>query len=217
MRRGTVATTFLTLVFGSIAACSAPSDVDLPNDAADATTNEVATDASFPTDAGAPTITLCAKYGGYPAVEVVVDHAVAAVAADCRINAFFLTLSADKLTHVVECLKLQVGAAMGCDGLKYAGSSDTSGVACRSMTDAHKGLGVTAADFSAFVETVEISLRHDGVTIPDLVPIDSFLNATQSLIVEQPETGTDDKSTCDAGAPEISGETAVVDAAADGG
>ena len=170
--------TFFLAPLGLMAAlavgCSASSD-------SSTTTPDAAIESS--TDAPA-TQTLCVQYGGYDTVKAVVDHAVAAVAADCRINTFFTSLTPAKLTHVVECLKIQIGNVMACDGVRYAGATDSSGVACRSMADAHKGLAISDGDFKAFVETVAGSLAADKVAAADIATLGVALNGTHDDVVD---------------------------------
>src|SRR5687767_1598748 len=52
--------------------------------------------------------TLCDKYGGPDAVAgVIKNQVIGEIAADCRINVFFTTLSEDGLTRVSDCLAIQ--------------------------------------------------------------------------------------------------------------
>ena len=86
---------------------------------------------------------LCEKYGGPDSVAMVVQGVVAEIAGDCRVNTFFTSLTADELGHVGECLTTQVQELFGCEGVTYAGSEDSKGVACRDMKTAHMGMGVS--------------------------------------------------------------------------
>jgi hypothetical protein len=208
------------LVFVTALGCSSPAgDMDA-TDGGDAATEVGPADTSFPSDGEAETTTtttsLCAKYGGVDAVRILVGHAADALGADCRINPFFAALTPAQGQHLEDCLKTQIANALGCDGVKYAGSTDTAGVACRSMSDAHKGLGVTTADFDAYVETVLSSLILDGIAAEDLVPISAFLNGTSAVIVENPSVNYS-KYGCDGGVSAPDAVTSIDAAKGKGG
>jgi hypothetical protein len=117
-------------------------------------------------DGGATT--LCDKYGGKAGVQGAVAAAVDRVAGDCRINTFFTTLEPAQLTHVVQCLTIQSQELFGCAGVTYLGSRDALNVPCRSMTEAHRELNISAADFDAFIEDVVAGLTTAGVSAADI-------------------------------------------------
>lgn len=90
------------------------------------------------------------RLGGQPAVAAVVDDFVANVAADNRINHFFTSAAGDpeEMKHFKQMLNDQICEATG-GGCKYTG---------KSMPDAHKGMAITDADFTALVEDLKKSL-----------------------------------------------------------
>ncbi|MFO0747774.1 MAG: hypothetical protein U1F43_19230 [Myxococcota bacterium] len=87
---------------------------------------------------------------------------------DCRINTFFTSLTPTELDHVVQCLSIQVEGLFGCEGVSYAGSKDSNGVACRSMVEAHTGLKISQGDFDALIEDVVSGLSAAGVAEADI-------------------------------------------------
>ncbi|HMJ16220.1 MAG TPA: hypothetical protein VK524_32625, partial [Polyangiaceae bacterium] len=105
---------------------------------------------------------------GKAGVQSAVNAAVSAVAGDCRINTFFTTLPETQLTHVVQCLTIQTQELFGCAGVSYLGSRDMAGVACRTMTEAHRDLNISDADFDAFIEDVVAGLTTAGVSSEDI-------------------------------------------------
>jgi hypothetical protein len=142
-------------------------------------------------DAGNPAPSLCAKYGGAGVVDSVVKNQVlGAIADDCRINVFFTSLTSDGLTRVADCLSIQVQELFGCEGVVYAGSEASNGLACRSMADAHLGLGISAGDFNALIEDVVAGLTAAGVEAADIGAAAPALLGMQDDIVEDSDEGT---------------------------
>jgi len=96
---------------------------------------------------GAPaaTASLYDRLGGKDAITAVIDDFVANVAADTRINARFAKTD---IPHLKQMLVDQVCQATG-GPCTYAG---------KSMPDAHKGMHITEADFTALVEDLTRSL-----------------------------------------------------------
>ena len=86
------------------------------------------------------------RLGGKKGITAVVDDFVARVAADKRINHFFANTN---IPHLKKCVVNQICEATG-GPCKYT---------CRSMKDAHAGMGVTTADFNAFVEDLVATLN----------------------------------------------------------
>ena len=85
------------------------------------------------------------RLGGKPAITAVVDDFVANVAADSRINGRFANANIPRLkTMLVD----QVCEASG-GPCKYSGQS---------MPDAHRGMNITDAEFTALVEDLVKSL-----------------------------------------------------------
>lgn len=90
------------------------------------------------------------RLGGKPAIVAVVDQFVGNVAGDARIGHFFATTEpvAFKASLVEQLCEATGGPC------KYKG---------RDMRTAHKGLGITDADFSALVEDLATALDEKGV------------------------------------------------------
>jgi hemoglobin len=101
---------------------------------------------------------LFTRLGGKKAITAVVDEFVKNCATDTRINKFFAEAAKDpaRLQKFKTNLVNQICQASG-GPCKYAG---------KNMKDAHKGMGVTDADFSALVEDLVKALDkfHVGAT-----------------------------------------------------
>jgi hemoglobin len=140
---------------------------------------------------------LCTKYGGKASVATMVrDRIIPAVAADCRINAFFAGLSEPELEHVQDCLVIQMQQYFGCPGSSYAGSMDSNGQSCRSMREAHLGLSISAGDMEAFLEDVASALTLAGVDAEDIAEVAAILTPLETDIVEQAELSTPSQDMC---------------------
>ncbi|MCA9627719.1 MAG: hypothetical protein KC766_08640 [Myxococcales bacterium] len=140
---------------------------------------------------------LCEKYGGANNVaSVVKDNVFPAIAGDCRISAWFTSLTDNMQTHVLECLTIQTQEVFGCAGVTYAGSS-SSVAPCRSMSEAHANLGISDADFDALIEDVAAGLTEAGVEAADIQAAAPVLLGLKSDIVED-TSGTNTKATCPA-------------------
>jgi hypothetical protein len=145
------------------------------------------------------TETLCAKYGGAANVATVIStKVIPEIAGDCRINTFFTSLSTAGLNHVVECLSIQAQELFSCPGITYAGSRDSAGVACRSMTEAHRGLGISKGDFDALITDVVAGLTEAGVAQADIQMAAPALLGLEGAIVENDST-SNSKAACDGG------------------
>lgn len=139
---------------------------------------------------------LCDKYGGADAVaSVVSDNIIATFVADCRISTHFTELGADLLQHVGECLTIQVQELFGCAGIHYEGAQSSFGSQCRSMVEAHQGLGISKGDFDALIEDVVTGLTEAGVSADDIGAAAPALLGLEGDIVE--DTTTDNtKAMC---------------------
>ena len=147
-----------------------------------------------------PQQSLCEKYGGEDNVATVVEmNVIGAIAADCRISAHFTELPADDFTHVVECLTTQVQELFGCEGIIYAGSESSTGMPCRSMIEAHAGLGISKGDFDALIEDVVSGLTEAGVEDADIAAAAPALLSLEDAIVED-ESTAETKAACAGGA-----------------
>ncbi len=143
---------------------------------------------------------LCAKYGGAANVAQVVSQNVIldSIAADCRISAFFTMLSESAFHRVNDCLTIQVQELFGCDGIHYEGAKSRDGLVCRSMLDAHAGVGISDGDFDALIEDVVKGLQSAGVEQADIDAAAPALLGLRSSIVEQ-QDASNDLAICSAG------------------
>lgn len=116
--------------------------------------------------------------GGKKAIAAVVDLFVGNVAADAKINSFFKADVADpaKLKKFKNNLVDQICEAAG-GPCKYKG---------KSMKDAHKGMGVSTADFNALVGDLVAALDKAGVKTADKNALLGVLGPMKSDIVEKP-------------------------------
>jgi len=116
--------------------------------------------------------TLYDRLGGKDAITAVVDEFVSRVAADNRINRFFASTDIKMLRmHLVN----QICEASG-GPCKYTG---------RSMKDAHKGMGISGADFNALVEDLVGALDKFKVAKADKDQLLGVLGPMQKDIVEK--------------------------------
>ena len=112
------------------------------------------------------------QLGGIKAITAVVDDFTARVAADKRINMFFAHTD---IPHFKECFVNQLCEGTG-GPCKYT---------CRSMKDAHAGMGVTTADFNALVEDLVATLNQFKVGKTQQDALLAILGPMQKDIVEK--------------------------------
>lgn len=113
------------------------------------------------------------RLGGQKAIVAVVDEFVARVVADKRINSFFAKTDAVKLkANLVD----QICQASG-GPFKYKG---------KDMKTAHKGMGVSTADFNALVEDLVGALDKFKVGKTEKDELLSVLGPMKKDIVEKP-------------------------------
>ena len=115
--------------------------------------------------------------GGKKAITAVVDDFVTRCATDPRIANFFKPDLADKkkLTHFKMELVNQICSAAG-GPCTYTG---------KSMKEAHKGMGVSSADFGALVEDLVATFNKIGVKKADQDALLGVLGPMKSDIVEK--------------------------------
>jgi len=116
--------------------------------------------------------------GEKKAIVAVVDLFVANVAADAKINAFFKADVADpkKLAKFKGNLVDQICEAAG-GPCKYKD---------KNMKAAHKGMGISGADFGALVNDLVAALDKAGVKAADKAALLGVLGPMKSDIVEKP-------------------------------
>jgi hemoglobin len=120
----------------------------------------------------APQKSLYERLGGKDAITAVVDDFVANVAADKRINGFFAKADVPRLKrNLVD----QICQATGGPCI-YTG---------KDMRTAHKGMGITDADFSALVEDLKKSLDKFKVPAKEQGELLGALGSLKPQIVGQ--------------------------------
>ncbi len=143
--------------------------------------------------------TLCAKYGGPDAIKgAITQHVIPAIAADCRVNGFFASLSNDQLTRLSDCLSIQAQELFACEGITYAGAEASNGLQCRSMAAAHAGLGISGGDFDALIEDVVAGLGAAGVEADDIGAAAPALLGLKGDITEAPNDNDPSAPICSA-------------------
>jgi hemoglobin len=118
------------------------------------------------------------RLGGKKAITAVVDEFVANVAADARINKFFVLTASDpkRMATFKGNLVDQICQAGG-GPCTYAG---------KSMKEAHAGMGISTADFNALVEDLVKALDKLKVGEKEKNELLSVLGPMKSDIVEKP-------------------------------
>lgn len=120
----------------------------------------------------APQKSLYERLGGKDAITAVVDDFVANVAADKRINGFFAKADVPRLKrNLVD----QICQATG-GPCTYTG---------KDMRTAHKGMGITDADFNALVEDLKKSLDKFKVPAKEQGELLGALGSLKPQIVGQ--------------------------------
>jgi len=115
--------------------------------------------------------------GGLPAIKAVVDQFVANVGADKRINKFFTATVADPMRLATFKTNLVNLICQGTGGpCKYTG---------KSMKEAHKGMGITDADFNALVGDLVAALNKFKVKAQDQKDLLAILGPMKPDIVGQ--------------------------------
>jgi hemoglobin len=123
--------------------------------------------------------TLYERLGGAAAIRAVIDDFVARCAGDSRINRKFARTDVVRLKAM---LVEQVSSATG-GKVQYTG---------RSMSETHRGMGVTAGEFDALVEDLVATLNKFDVPEKGRAELLGILGPLRGDIVEveSPETGT---------------------------
>jgi hypothetical protein len=140
---------------------------------------------------GAP---LCTKYPNGPAlVAKVTSDLLDALNADCRVSAYFIAPKSGA-AHVSQCLQSQISTFFQCPGATYG--TDQAGKVCRSMADAHKGMGLRSADFDAFIANLIAVLKKNGIANDDITAILPTFTGTKAAIVPNPKGLGNSQCTC---------------------
>ncbi|MEO6417921.1 MAG: hypothetical protein ABIP39_00840, partial [Polyangiaceae bacterium] len=110
----------------------------------------------------------CGRAGGIAGITAINADAMTRLAADCRIGPYFTGLDATKTAHMSDCMVNYLAEVLVCPGSTYSGSKDKAGVACKSMGEGHKNMGITGDDQTAFALVYVDSLH----TQPGLLTTD---------------------------------------------
>ncbi len=125
-----------------------------------------------------PTAALWDRLGGEKAVRVVVDKLVAAAAEDPKVNFFRdgkVKLDGKGVDHLKQMLVELISSASG-GPLKYSG---------KSMKEAHKGMGITDAEFNALAGHLVAVLKGLKVPEADINELVGAVEKTRGDIVEK--------------------------------
>ena len=150
--------------------------VDPSTGTTDATTTDETT-------TGGVVSTLCTRLGGMAegGIPALVTGFFGKVIVDERINGYFLNSDIDA-GAIGMCVIDQLGALAQCEGVAYG---------CKSMKDAHMGLGIAQQDFDDFVMDFvaaydEHAAAHPDLTAQDKTDIADALGGMAADIVEDP-------------------------------
>ncbi|MGZ5970936.1 MAG: hypothetical protein ACXWP4_24870 [Polyangiales bacterium] len=199
----------LVATLASVACFRFKEEAPTPTVTDDAAATETAT---VPDAQGETAPTMCDRYGGFATAEKAATATIAKVSADCRIDRFFLGLSTDQVTHIRECLALQLGSIMRCsrDGVrvKYP-NLDSKGVQCKDMRTSHqgKGLAIFAEDFDAFVDDTVDSLAEQKLSAEDLAAVADVLKFERTDVQNPiPDAGRGEACVPEGGTPDTSAD-----------
>ncbi len=128
--------------------------------------------------------TLYDRLGGEEGITTVVTNAVVnRIAADPKINAYFLNSSVD-VGIVIGCLVDQLGNISG-------GPQEYPNANCRDMKTSHEGLGISDADFNDLAGHFVDEMAANGVAQADIDAVVAALTGMHDDIVEDaPGTAT---------------------------
>lgn len=129
-------------------------------------------------DADPPDETLYERLGGEAGIEAVVEDFLARVDGDEKINGYFRNTSVDG-GRLERCLVKQIGNATGGP---QAYPDPAAG--CRSMAEAHAGLGISTVDFNDLVAHLVDALEDAGVAAADIETITGVLDGVRGDVVE---------------------------------
>jgi hypothetical protein len=142
--------------------------------------------------------TMCDRYGG----RAVADNAMAALVtklkADCRVDRYFLSMTADRLTHMQECMATQLAWIMRCPGVKLP-ATDSKGAECKDIHQSHKGLGIHNEDFDAMLDDILATLTDAKLSPADLTAIADALRIQRTDVVNPGDAGRGDACIIDTG------------------
>ena len=131
--------------------------------------------------------TLYEILGGEAGLTAAVTAFVGAVAADPKINGYFLNDTVD-IDHVILCLTKQFAELAGSPDHVYPDEGDPADEdGCRNMTDSHAGLGISTADFNDLVGHLVDVLTGAGLSESIIGIVGGALGGLATVIVEDPD------------------------------
>jgi hemoglobin len=123
----------------------------------------------------APPPSLYQRLGGKDGVAAVIESFVGNVSADKRINKLFAKTTGPKLDHFKQMLAEQICSVTD-GGCTYSG---------KNMKDAHKGMGISEAQFMALVEDLALALEEKQVSKDDEAELLNKLATLKDDVVEK--------------------------------
>ena len=164
-------TTAVFVAFAALVACGAKKP-PMPTEPPVA---EVVADAGEPAaEDAAPPSTLYDRLGGKDGVAAVVDSFAKNVLTDPRVNKPFKK-SKDGLEHFKQMMEEQI-CQLAAGPCQYSG---------KPMKDAHKGMGISDAQFDAVVEDLKLALDEKGVSEQDKSELFAAIAPMKGDIVEK--------------------------------
>jgi truncated hemoglobin YjbI len=131
--------------------------------------------------------TLFHRLGRTAGIAAFVDNLFARAKADARVNAYFLNSSVD-MAKMARCLVIQISAMSGSPQHTYPGEGEPpSAEGCRSTSQAHAGLGMSAADFDNLMGHLRVALNVAGVAAEDAADLMALMEALDDAVVEDPD------------------------------
>ncbi len=118
------------------------------------------------------------RLGGKEGVAFVVDEFLKNVAADTRVNKLFAKTKGDRLEKLKASLGDQICEVAG-GPCKYAG---------KTMPAAHKGMGITEAQWDAFIEDLTLALQAKSVGEEEKSELFASLGRYRDDIIEKKPT-----------------------------
>ncbi|QDL07840.1 group 1 truncated hemoglobin [Brasilonema octagenarum UFV-E1] len=128
-----------------------------------------------PYDSRSPEKSLYKRLGGYNAIAAVIDDTAQIVFNDPLIGKYFIGLSTNSKQRLRQLLVDQFTQAAGGPAV-YTG---------RSMKLSHSGIGLTNAEYDAFVNGIAQALDKNGVNQPEKDEVLAFANSFRGEIVER--------------------------------
>jgi hemoglobin len=124
---------------------------------------------------GQGTATLYGRLGGYDAIAAVASDLLPRLMADARLGRFWANRAADSIRREKQLLIDYLSASAG-GPLYYTG---------RDMAASHKGMGITAADWEAFLGHLRATLEKFQVPDVERRDVLAFVESLRATIVEK--------------------------------